>query len=95
MATLDSNKTYKAMSKKGFQDVENKSKDHIRVEFWHEGKLTRCRTKFSHNGQELNNFLIGEMAKQVELSRLQFIDFAKCTLSQEQYVLILKSKKIV
>ncbi len=95
MATLDSNKTYKAMCKKGFHDAENKSKDHIRVEFWHEGKLTRCRTKFSHNGQELNNFLIGEMAKQVELSRVQFIDFAKCTLSEEQYVSILKSKKII
>lgn len=95
MATLDSNKTYKSMCKKGFQEAENKGNDHKRIEFWYDGKLTRCRTKFSHNAEELNNYLIGEMAKQIALSRNEFIEFAKCTLSKEGYVTILKSKKLV
>jgi len=83
------------MVKKGFQEASNKSVDHKRIEFWHKGKLTRCRTKFSHNGEEINDWLISQMSKQVSLSKKQFIEFAKCTLSQDMYVEILKEKNII
>lgn len=95
MSPLDSKKTYKAMIKKGFQEATNRSDDHKRVEFWHKGKLTRCRTKFSHNSEEINDWLISQMSKQISLSKKQFIEFAKCTLSEESYVQILKEKSII
>ena len=95
MGVLDSRKTYNNLKKKGFVDADGKSKDHIRVEFWHNGKLTRCRTKLSHNGQELNDYLISQMSKQISLSKSQFVDFAECKLKESDYVEILKSKKII
>jgi len=95
MNPLDSKMTYKSMCKKGFKDTVNKSNDHKRVEFWYNGKLTRCRTKFSHNGQEINDYLISEMAKQVSLSKKEFVEFAKCNLSEDEYVTILRTKNII
>lgn len=95
MSPLDSNKTYRALCRKGFMEAENKSKDHKRVEFWHNGKLTRSRTKFSHNGQELDDYLIREMSKQIYLTKKQFVSFAECTLSEAQYVEILKSQNVL
>jgi hypothetical protein len=95
MSPLDSKKAYKAMCKKGFKEASNKSNDHKRIEFWFEGKLTRCRTKFSHNDQEINDYLISQMSKQVALSKNQFVEFAQCTLSESGYIEILKEKKIV
>lgn len=95
MSPLDSKETYRSFCKKGFQDAINKSKDHIRVEFWHQGKLTRSRTKFSHNGQELNVYLIREMSKQIYLSKKEFVSFAKCTLTEIEYVQILKNQNLI
>jgi hypothetical protein len=95
MSSLDAKKSYKNMLSKGFVEVTYKSTDHKRIEFWHEGKLTRARTMFSHNNQDLNDYLIGQMSKQVCLTRNQFIEFANCTLSLENYVDILRSAKII
>ncbi|MFA7380593.1 MAG: hypothetical protein WC150_09040, partial [Bacteroidia bacterium] len=90
MSALDSKKTFKALCSKGFVESEHKSKDHKRIEFWYNGTLTRCRTKFSHNNQELNDYLIREMSKQTYLTKKQFTDFAKCTISELEYIEILK-----
>ena len=95
MSPLDSRKTFKAMCSKGFKEAQHRSPDHKWIEFWHDGKLTRSRTKFSHNNQEINDYLIKEMSKQVNLSKKEFVDFAKCTLSQEGYVEILRSKNLL
>ena len=95
MSPLDSKKTYKAMCSKGFQEAQKGNPDHKWIEFWHDGKLTRSRTKFSHNNQEINDYLIREMSKQVNLSKKEFVDFAKCTLSEGGYVEILRSKNLL
>ena len=95
MSPLNSKETYKSFCKKGFRDAINKSKDHTRVEFWHDGKLTRSRTKFSHNGQELNDYLIREMSKQIYLTKKEFVPFAKCTLSEKEYIEVLKKHSII
>lgn len=95
MAVLDGKKTYKAMCSKGFKEAARGSKDHKRIEFWHDGKLTRSRTMFSHNNQDLNDSLIGMMAKQVKLTKQQFIQFAECTLTQEAYVEILRGQNLL
>lgn len=95
MAVLDSRKTYNNLKKKGFIDADGKSQDHVRVEFWHDGKLTRCRTKLSHNGQEINDYLISQMSKQISLSKKEFIDFAECKLTHSEYIEILKAKNLI
>lgn len=95
MSPLNSKETYKSFSKKGFRDAVNKSKDHIRVEFWYEGKLTRSRTKFSHNGKELNDYLIREMSKQIYLTKKEFVAFAKCILSEKEYIKILNKQGVI
>ncbi|NOT73990.1 MAG: hypothetical protein HOP08_03610 [Cyclobacteriaceae bacterium] len=95
MSPLDGKETLKNLCGKGFKEAPNKSKDHKWIEFWHDGKLTRCRTKFSHNNQEINDYLIREMSRQINLNKKEFVAFAKCTLSQPQYVAILKEKSLV
>lgn len=95
MAVLDGKKTYKAMCSKGFTETEQGGKDHKRIEFWHEGKLTRIRTMFSHNNQDLNDSLIALMSKQVYLTKREFLSFAECTLTQEAYIEILRAQKLL
>lgn len=96
MAALDSRETLSNLRKKGFtESAIGKSKDHIRVEYIHEGKLTRINTKFSHDGQDINDYLISQMSKQIGLSKKEFKDFAKCLLSQSGYIDLLKSKNII
>lgn len=90
MSTLDHETTLSNLKRKGFTEPSNKSKDHIRLEFWHGGKLTRAKTKLSHNKQDINDYLISAMSKQICLTKKQFIEFSKCTLSKEQYEEILK-----
>ena len=92
MPVLDARKTLNNLKKKGFVDAANKSKNHIRLEFWHNGKLTRSHTKLSHNNQDLNDFLITLMSKQVCLTRKQFIDLAESPLDQKEYEDILKQQ---
>ncbi|MBU2912713.1 hypothetical protein [Reichenbachiella agariperforans] len=94
MSPLDGKKAYKAMRKKGFKESDNKSPDHKWVDFWFEGKLTKIKTKFSHNDQEIDNYLITAMSRQINLSRKEFVEFAKCNLSEEGYIKILKDKGI-
>ena len=80
MKVLDGKVTYKTLLKKGFTDALNKSKDHKWVEFWHGGKLTRVKTKLSHNGEDINDFLIGQMAKQTYMTKKNLSVLLNATL---------------
>ncbi|MFC5191220.1 hypothetical protein ACFPIK_05540 [Algoriphagus aquatilis] len=95
MAVVDGKKALKALLKKGFKETENKSEDHKRVEFWYNGKLTRARTKFSHNNQDLNDSLISLVSKQICLSKQEFIKFVDCSISEEKYIEILRKKELL
>lgn len=94
MAVLDHTKTLQNLKQKGFKETP-KSGDHIRVEFWYNGKLTRARTKFSHNKQDIDDYLISLMSKQICLTKSKFIDLARCPLSQAEYENILKSQGFI
>lgn len=91
MSTLNAKDTYTNLLKKGFREAKNKSDDHKWVEFWNDNKLTRIKTKISHGEKELNDFLIGHMSKQTYLKRKDFIAFAKCELTEEGYINLLRS----
>jgi hypothetical protein len=92
MAALNSRKTLKNLIKKGFKDAEHKSDDHKRLEFWHEGKITPINTRFSHNSQDIDDYLISRMSKQLRLSKDKFKQFAECSLSELDYINLLKSQ---
>ena len=95
MATLDAKQTLKNLKSKGFAVAKSKSVDHNLIEFWYNGKLTRARTKISHGEKELNDYLISCMSKQTLLSKNEFIDLAKCPMSQTEYEKILRNKGFI
>lgn len=87
MASLDTKKALSNFLKKGF--ILNESHHHY-YEFWHDGKLI-AQTYASHSGKTLDDYLISAMRKQCKMEKNFFIEFAKCTRSQAEYVLILES----
>jgi hypothetical protein len=52
------------------------------------GKKTPVKTKTSHSGRDLDDSLLGMMARQVRLSKRQFLDLLDCPLSRQDYDLI-------
>ena len=90
MGSINKKKTIKNLKSKGYTDAPNKSNDHIYLEFLYEGKLI-CHTKISHgSSKDISGYLIGAMARQCLLKKSQFIDLAKCPMSKERYINVLK-----
>jgi predicted RNA binding protein YcfA (HicA-like mRNA interferase family) len=85
---LKSDKVCKNLKKKGFVECNT---HHKYYEFVHEGKVI-LHTKVSHNGQDINDYLISQMKSQCMLSKQEFLDLVNCPLSLEEYVKILKNK---
>ena len=94
MSYLDSDKTLRNLKKKGFVESAKKNKDHIFLEFYHEGKLV-SHTKISHNGDDIRDTLIKVMSTQCKLEKSQFMDLANCPLSKEAYLKILEDNKML
>lgn len=95
MSVLDAKKAYQHLKSKGFQEATNKSIDHKWLEFWYEGKLTRIKTKMSHGFKEIDDSLISLMARQTYLTSKQFRSMAECTISEIQYIELLKQQNII
>jgi len=90
MAELDRKKTYRNLKKKGFLDAEHREDGHKYLELFHEGKLVLF-TRISHSGN-IGTPLIAQMAMQCGLSNHQFLDLARCPMSQDKYLSILDGK---
>ncbi|MCW3107787.1 MAG: hypothetical protein JWQ09_2293 [Segetibacter sp.] len=91
MAILDAKRTYQNLLSKGF--VSRKG-DHKFLEYYFNGKFL-LHTKISHGEKELESFHIGMMSRQCKLDKQNFIDLAKCPLSAEKYIEILKQNGII
>jgi predicted RNA binding protein YcfA (HicA-like mRNA interferase family) len=78
-----------ALKKKGFKQDEG---DHHWFFFWTaDGKKTTVRTKTSHGStKDLGDGLLKEMARQVRVSKVQFLDLIDCPMSREQYQQLLE-----
>ncbi|MFR1850293.1 MAG: type II toxin-antitoxin system HicA family toxin [Clostridium sp.] len=87
-----SQKVEKALKRKGFKE---EPRDHKYFVFYNNGKKTRIKTKVSHCGQEINDYLIDQMKKQLHLNKSQFEDLINCPLSEEDYKAILKAQNII
>lgn len=84
------------LCKKGFVvDKESKSVDHIYLRYVTPNqKKTTIFTKISHgkDGQELSKQLESKMARQIHLSRADFVKFAECSISKETYFEMVKDE---
>ena len=89
---LDARKTEKNLCKKGFKIANG---NHRFLVFYDGNKKTTIHTMMSHNGQDIDKFLISKMAEQVHLSKDDFISFANCTLTESQYRSILMQQKLL
>ena len=49
------------------------------------GEKTAVRTRTSQGGNELDDYLLGQMAKQCHLTKVAFLELVDCTLSQASY----------
>jgi len=73
-----------ALLRKGF--VEENSGDHRKLRLWVDGNSTKIYTLYSHSAKELDDYILGQMAKHLRLSRAQFEAFIDCTLGMEAYI---------
>jgi hypothetical protein len=73
----------RALSTKGFEC----DKSHHEMYWLHvEGRRSSVRTRISHGAREYGDNLLGQMARQLGLSRSEFDDLVDCPLSEEDYV---------
>jgi predicted RNA binding protein YcfA (HicA-like mRNA interferase family) len=92
MANLNAKDVKSALLKKGFKQSEG---HHHFFEFKHGDKVI-AKTKMSHNDQDIGDNLISKMFRQCQMNKKkEFIDFVDCTVSQEDYVQILRNKKLI
>lgn len=73
-----------ALKRKGFRQDEG---DHHWFVYWTaDGLKTAVRTKTSHGTtKDLGDGLISQMARQLKLSKADFLQLVDCTLNQEAY----------
>jgi hypothetical protein len=81
--------TRQILTKKGF--VED-TKHHYNFWLYINGKKSFIHTMFSHGAKECGDSLLGEMAKQLHLSRKEFDDLIDCALGEESYLRIVKDR---
>lgn len=74
--------------KLGFEKTET---HHYVYRLWLEGKLA-ARTYISHGGRELSRYHVSQMAKQLQLRTVEFVDAVNCPLTREDYYRILRER---
>jgi len=74
--------------KKGFLAREN---DHTFYHLYVAGKKTPVYTKISHGEREIGEKLLGMMARQVGLSKRDFLDLIDCPLTFDEYLELLRA----
>lgn len=71
------------LQNKGFR-LEN-SHHRFFIYYTQQGEKTAVRTRTSQGGNELDDFLLGQMAKQCHLPKPAFLELVDCTLDQASY----------
>lgn len=89
MTTLKVRRADRALiAKLGF---ERHDSHHRIYRLYLDGKLV-ARTFISHGQRELTDFHIGQMSKQMRLSRREFIDALECPLDHEAYYTLVRQR---
>lgn len=71
-----------ALQKKGFVEGNNHHRMFI---YMVDGKKSSIRTRISHGEKEYGDSLLGQMARQMGLSRSDLDLFIECPLAAEEY----------
>lgn len=79
-----------SLIRKGFVHIEDG--DHQAFQLYANGMKRGIRTFYSHGAKECDNYILGRMAKQVELKRSELDKLIDCSMSKEAYFKVLKSK---
>lgn len=80
------------LCKKGFESREN---DHTFFHLYVDGRKSIIFTKISHGEKEIGDRLLAMMARQLRLSRKQFLDLIDCPLAKTQYVSLLRNAGVL
>lgn len=83
----------RGLKNKGFGVAE--SHHHYFIYYSIDGKKTAVKTKTSHGQREISDDLIAKMARQVKVSRSEFLDLIDCPLSRKDYESILVSSGFI
>ena len=75
---------------KGFQKREG---DHTFLHLFVDGRKAPVQTKISHGSKEISDSLLGQMSRDLEISRRDFEDLANCPLSREEYLTKLRQRR--
>jgi hypothetical protein len=96
MAGLEKSSVMDALRKKGYRE-ESGAKDHHSFVYYNGTQKTTVRTKTSRSSKirTLDDSLVGKMAKQCHLSKNDFVRLVRCSLSGEEYRLMLLNKKLL
>lgn len=82
-----------ALTKKGFEKA--KDGDHVRYYLYDRNTgATLAQTKMSHGVKTVGAPLIAQMARQLHLTKVQFLDLIDCTLDEDGYRDILREQDI-
>jgi len=87
MSTLKVRRVEKALTAK--LDFEWHDSHHRIYRLYLDGRLV-ARTFISHGQRELTNYHIGQIAKQMRLSRREFLDAVECPLERETYHVLIR-----
>lgn len=89
MSTLKVRQVEKALATK--LDFERRDSHHRIYRLYLDGQLV-ARTFISHGQRELTSYHIGQMAKQMRLSRREFLDAVECPLDREAYHTLIRQR---
>jgi len=89
MSTLKARRVDKALTSK--LEFERHDSHHRIYRLYLDGQLA-ARTFLSHGQRELTDFHIGQIAKQMRLSRREFLDAVKCPLGREAYYALIRER---
>src|SRR5579871_2178995 len=83
----DARQVGNGLQRKGFTSRQG---DHTYFHFCVNGKKTKIYTKISHGENEIGDRLLGMMARQLRLSKRDFLELVDCPLSLDEYQRVLR-----
>lgn len=84
-----------SLTSKGF--VQEDGKDHIVLVFAHQGVIRRVHTKVSRGSgyKDYSDQLLGDMSRQLQVTRKQLNGLIDCNLQGPEYEQILRAKGVI
>ncbi len=92
MASRKNHNIQKSLTRKGFS---SKMSGHIKMTFRYKGRDTAIRTWISHGKKEISDKLLGIMAEQLNLSRLQLDNLVDCPLGESELIALYEEKGLL